>query len=195
MAFKCTNVRSFRGADRDTDHYVVVTKVRERLAVSKQEAQWFGGERLNLRTLNELEVRKQYQIEITNRFAALENLSDDEDINRAWENTKENIKTSAKKSLGLQELKQHKPWFDEECLGFLDQRKRTKMQWIQDPSQRNVDNLNDIRRDANRHFRNKKKAYLKAKIEELETNSKIKNIRDFYRASVALRRVSSLELI
>ena len=32
-----------------------------------------------------------------------------------------------------------------------------------------------------RHFRNKKKAYLKAKIEELETNSKRKNIRDFNR--------------
>jgi hypothetical protein len=31
------------------------------------------------------------------------------------------------------------------------------------------------------HFRNKKKAYLKAKIEELETNSKINNIRDLYR--------------
>jgi len=27
----------------------------------------------NLRKLNELEVRKQYQIKITNRFAALEN--------------------------------------------------------------------------------------------------------------------------
>ena len=32
-----------------------------------------------------------------------------------------------------------------------------------------------------RHFRNKKKAYLRAKIEELETNSKIQNIRDLYR--------------
>ena len=42
-------------------------------------------EKCNLRTLNELEVRKQYQIHITNRFAALENLSDGEDINRAWE--------------------------------------------------------------------------------------------------------------
>ena len=60
----------------------MVTKVRERLAVSKQAAQKIDGDRFNLRKLNELEVRKQYQIEITNRFATLENLSDDEDINR-----------------------------------------------------------------------------------------------------------------
>ena len=51
----------------------------------------------------------------------------------------------------------------------------------EDPSQNNVDNLNNVRRDASRNFGNKKKAYLKAKIEELETNSKINNIRDFYR--------------
>ena len=55
------------------------------------------------------------------------------------------------------------------------------MQWVQDPSQNNVDNLNNVRREASRHFRNKKNAYLKTKIEELETNSKIKNIRDLYR--------------
>ena len=126
------------------------------MAVSKREAQRFDGERFNPRKLNELEVRKQYQIEIANRFVALENLSDGEDINRAWENIKENIKTSAKVSLGLQELKQHKPWFYEECLGFLDQRKQAKMQWIQDSSQTNVDNLNNVRRDASRHFRKKK---------------------------------------
>jgi len=47
----------------------VVAKVREKLAVSKQTAQWFDGERFNLRKLNELEVRKQSQIEITKKFA------------------------------------------------------------------------------------------------------------------------------
>jgi len=135
----------------------VVTKFRERLTVSKQAAQRFNGKRFNLRNLNELEVRKQYQTEITNRFAALENLSDDEDINRAWENIKENIKTSAKDSLGLQEFKQHKPWLDEECLGFLDQRKQAKMQWIHDPSKKNVDNLNNVRCDDSRHFRKKRR--------------------------------------
>ena len=38
-----------------------------------------------------------------------------------------------------------------------------------------------LRGEASRHFRNKKKEYLKPKIEELETNSKIKNIRGLYR--------------
>ena len=42
----------------------------------------------------------------------------------------------------MHEMKRHKPWFDEECLGILDQRKRAKMQWLQDPSQSNVDTLN-----------------------------------------------------
>jgi len=37
------------------------------------------------------------------------------------------LENSEKEILGLQELKQNKPWFDEECLGFLDQRKRAKM--------------------------------------------------------------------
>jgi hypothetical protein len=41
--------------------------------------------------------------------------------------------------------------------------------------------LNNVKCDARRHFRNKKKAYLKAEFEELETNTKIKNIRDLFR--------------
>jgi hypothetical protein len=92
-------VRFVREADCDTDHYLVVAKVRERLSVSKKAAQKFDGKTFNLGKLNELQVRKQYQIEITNRFAALENLNDKEDINRAWESIKENIVTSAKESV------------------------------------------------------------------------------------------------
>jgi hypothetical protein len=86
------DLRSIRGGGCDTDHYLVVAKFRERLALRKQAAQKSDGGRFYLRKLNDLEVRKQYQIENTNRFAALENESEDEDINRGWESIKENIK-------------------------------------------------------------------------------------------------------
>ena len=59
----------------------MIVNVRERLAVSKQEAQKFDVERFNPRKLCELEIRKQYQIKISNRFAALENVNDSKDIN------------------------------------------------------------------------------------------------------------------
>jgi hypothetical protein len=67
-------------------------------------------------------------------------------------------------------------------LGFLDQRKQAKTQCLQCPNYSSVDDLNSIRHDASRHCGNKKKEYVEAKIDELETNSKINNIRNLYRA-------------
>jgi len=64
MAFEYSRYTKFRGVDSDTDHYLVVATFREILAVSKEAARNFYRERFNLRKLNELEVRKQYQIEI-----------------------------------------------------------------------------------------------------------------------------------
>jgi hypothetical protein len=77
------DARSFRGADSDTDHYLVVEKVRERLAVSKQTTETFHMERFNLKKLKEIDGKEQYRVEISHRFAALENLDADVDINRA----------------------------------------------------------------------------------------------------------------
>jgi hypothetical protein len=77
---------------------LVFVKVRERLAVSKPEVPKFDVERFNLGKPIELEIGKQYQIEISNRSAALENLNDSEGIKRAWKNIKENMKTSATES-------------------------------------------------------------------------------------------------
>jgi hypothetical protein len=55
------------------------------------------------------------------------------------------------------------------------------LQWLQDPSEINGDNLRIVRREASTYFRNKKREYLKDKMNEFATNSKNKNIRDLYR--------------
>jgi hypothetical protein len=66
-------------------------------------------ERFNLKQLNEEAVKEQYQVTIKNKFAAVENLYDNGDNNRAWDTVRENIKISAKESIGHCESKSHKP--------------------------------------------------------------------------------------
>jgi hypothetical protein len=57
-----------------TTHYLVVAKIRERLAVSNQPANKMDMDRFNLKKLNQGKVKEQYQVTIKNRFSALENL-------------------------------------------------------------------------------------------------------------------------
>jgi len=49
-------------------------KFRQRLSVSKQAAQRFDMDKFNLKKLNDMDVREQYQLNISNRFLPLENL-------------------------------------------------------------------------------------------------------------------------
>jgi hypothetical protein len=93
-----------------------------------------------------------------------------------------NIEISAKESLGYFELKKHKPWFDEGCSKLLHQRKQATLHWLQDPSEINGDNLNNVRWEARRYFRNEKREYLKDKSNELASKSKNKNIWNTFRS-------------
>jgi hypothetical protein len=145
-----------------------VAKLRERISVSKRATQ----------KLDDVEVKEKYQVEISNTFAALQSLVENFDINNTWESVRKNIKTSAKDNLGYHRLKHNKPCFDDECSKLIGQRKQVKLQWLQNPNQINGDNLQNVRRETSRIFRNKKREHLKDKINELETNNKNKNIRD-----------------
>jgi hypothetical protein len=112
-----------------------VAKLRERISVNKLARQNSDLERFDLKRLDDVEVKEKYQVGISNRFAGLESLDESFNINNAWENIRENIKTSAKENLGYHKLKHNKPWFDDECSKLIDQRKQAKSQWLQNPNQ------------------------------------------------------------
>jgi hypothetical protein len=75
----------------------------------------------------------------------LEDLDAEVKINMDWKTITENLKISAKESIDYYELRKHKPWFYEGCSKLSDQRKQAKLQWLQEPSEINGDNPNDVR--------------------------------------------------
>jgi hypothetical protein len=70
-------------------------------------------ERFNLKQLNEEEVKEQYQVTVKNKFAALENLDDNGDINRAWETIKREQEFRPNRVSGFMNKNHIKPWFNE----------------------------------------------------------------------------------
>jgi hypothetical protein len=99
-----------RAAVCDTGYCLMLTKFRKRLAMNKQRMQRLDMERFNLKTLNEVGGIKQFRVEVSNGFAAFENLDTEVDINSACKMIiRDNSKISAKESLGYFELKKHKP--------------------------------------------------------------------------------------
>jgi hypothetical protein len=62
------------------------------------------------------------------------------------------------------------------------------LQWLLDPSEINGDSLNSERGEACRHFRNKKREYLRDKIKELTMNSKNRNIKDLHKGIKEVKR-------
>jgi len=81
----------------------VVAEVKDILSVSNRPVQQFDMARFNIEK-PDMKVRKQYQFKILNRYAALENLGNNADINTAWE-----ILEGMSKSMIMYEWKQHKP--------------------------------------------------------------------------------------
>jgi hypothetical protein len=98
-------------------------------------------------------------VEISNKSVALENLDESLNINSAWESIRDNIKTSAKENLGNHRLKHNKLWFDDEYSKLIDQQKQAILHSLLNPSQINGDNLQNLRHNTSRTFRNKKMEY------------------------------------
>jgi hypothetical protein len=87
----------------------------------------------------------------------------------------ESVNTSATDNLGCCELKQQKALFNDEYSKLSGQWKQPKLQWLQNPSQANGDNMNHFKTLKYKNFQEHEE---ESKISNLEANSKNKSVRD-----------------
>jgi hypothetical protein len=110
-----------------------VAKFRERLSINKQRPHNSIWEMFNLKLLNKVEGKDKSHLEVSNMFAAYDDLDAEVEINSVWETIRENIKISGEKI--IYRIKNGRNiGFHRGCSKLLDQRKQAKLQWLQNPS-------------------------------------------------------------
>jgi hypothetical protein len=105
------DVRSYRRANIDYDHYLIISKVRNRIS-NAWKTHGFQTKKFNCGRLVERGVATRYTGKIVECLAGL---SDSESVSGAWEDLRNVIVNAADAVLGRMEKVKHKNWFDEEC--------------------------------------------------------------------------------
>ena len=159
------DTRTYRGADCDSDHMLVVGSVRMKLKTSKSRVTRSLKPRVDL--LQKTQIREQYQLEMTNRFSLLE----EENLDIGWEEVKTVINETAQEILGTTRQERRAPWFDNECKEAAANRRKCRREWIDNRQ-------DDGRKEAYRMARNiatginrrKKREELEGRLQEIEGN-------------------------
>jgi len=163
-----TNVRSYRGADGDSDHYLVITNLMPKFSVNwkkekkerKLRAKKFSADKAK----NPAEVQA-YQINLAdmlNRKNVQHN-----DIEEAWIKIKETVNEAAE-NLQVLGLKKNNKWFNIECHEVIRERDLCRIKMLKNTTQENIQAYLNARSQASKILRQSKRLAEKKLIEDIE---------------------------
>jgi hypothetical protein len=172
------DVRSYRGANIDSDHYLVISKIRNRISHVRKK---YGAQarKFNKETLKEPEVGARYA-ELINEH--LSTLIHSESVNETWIELKDSITLTADAVLGKVDRAEYNQWFDAECerVTAIKNDAYRKMQQ-RNNTRRAVEEYRRARREEKRVHKKRKKEYNEHELKELEHLRSINESRAFYR--------------
>ena len=146
------DTRVYRNGDCDTDHLLLVIKIRMKLLSKKHRVT--KSKKINIGKLKEPEIREQYQVAVENRFSVL----DDENADISWDEVCAAALEVGEEILGIVERGRRNEWFDEECMRAAERRKAGRMKWLEDrENERKREDFRQARRIAVAINRRKKR--------------------------------------
>lgn len=182
------DIRSYRGADCDTDHYLVVMKYRQRISMTRK-MKGKKQEKFNVRKLSNKDIRDNYGRTLDARIEDeyLKNIERDS-VEEKWETYKNVIINSADETLGREERKNEKEWFDEECETLVGEKNKAREKLIAHYTRNNEKIYRQKKKLTKNTIRAKKRNLEKEKIQEVEDLSGIGDIRGMYSRLTSIRR-------
>ncbi|KAK4872422.1 hypothetical protein RN001_014451 [Aquatica leii] len=120
------NVRSYRGTSVETDHNVLITKTK--LKIAKEKLRQQVKKKWDIEKLKKDEKKQTCENEINN---LLQKENKKESIEEEWNIIKTIIIKLAKKIIGTKRVKNRNGWFDEECEKIIMRKREARIKWIE----------------------------------------------------------------
>ncbi|KAI5735643.1 hypothetical protein M8J77_020880 [Diaphorina citri] len=105
-----------------------------------------------------------------------------DDIDVKWDETKKLILEVAKENIGEKKWKRNEEWFDDECRKMIEKKNNARRKMMNVNTRNNAETYRDLRREAKKILKAKKRNALKQKIKEIDELSKENEQRKFYAA-------------
>jgi len=120
------DVRSLRGPNIDSDHYLLEKTLKQKLPniYKKKPIQFTKRNKINIQDPSKL---KQYSISLYNK---LKNVPDTNNINEEWERMKKTISDAANEVIQTQGRTTRNEWWDEECRQHIENKNYRRSNWF-----------------------------------------------------------------
>lgn len=165
-ATSITDTRSYRGANCDSDHFLVLAKLHQRLSTLNTNNKY---RRKNWKTetiINDETTRKKYQNTLAFK---IDNLRVEGNINERWNNFKECINEAAAITIGTKKAITNE-WFDDSCKKANEAKNEARQLYLANHTQENEISYIEKRKNAKKLIKKRKKIFMKDKVKEIENN-------------------------
>ena len=181
------DVRVLRGADVDSDHYLLISDVQLKLKKRVQEKN--PRIKYNTKALQHRDVLDSFKLELSNKFQTLENLNQEEteDVEIHWNKIKVALNETSRSVLGLRK-QNHKPWITQDTLDIVEKRRelRIRLLSLQNQTQELREEYRAISKTAKKSTRRDKRLHLEQVATEVEQAANQNRMKDVYDATKKL---------
>ena len=181
--------RSYRGANMDSDHFLVITKIRTRLSTT------YYDRNQNIKRLKKMNMQKLKTPVVVEQFKSKvkEGLTkinmEGESVDNTWRACREVLKESSEEILGSHNVKISNEWYDEECKIATENKNKAYTQMVHKHyTRRAVDIYRELRREEKSILKKKKRIFYEQQLNEMEKYNSQKESRKFYQLVNGLRQ-------
>nr|XP_040240934.2 uncharacterized protein LOC120961299 [Anopheles coluzzii] len=179
------DVRTYRGANVDSDHFLVMVKLRQKLCVANK-LRYQPTPRLNTDRLKQAVVARDFAIALGEALPE-DTTTEAMSLNDHWRMVEQAISSTAERTIGRVTHNQRKEWFDDECRRALSEKNAARTRMLQRETRQNVEDYRRLRRQQTLLFQDKRRGFEESDEQLMQQLSQSGETRKFYRMLNAAR--------